>query len=452
MNLITAIPGFIALLVCIRRGPERALIDVYLPTLLLLPDSYHWMITGHLSFNQTAIIPIGGFLIVRSWRNWQWSFLDLLVASYVAMSVTSEFVNIDFYSARNVALQSICNSILPYVVAKGILPREDLYASIAKRIVVCLAIVAIVSVYEFRMGRNPFDMILAPLFPGQYSAVWVARYGFLRPAGPYGHAILAGLMFAVGYRLTRWLEWGGHWSGTLSILPLSKVRFCQFCLIAGSVMTLSRGPWLAAGIAALVVGLGRARNRRRAIVMTALVIVVVGIPLFQMTRSYIWVERDQATSEMEETAAYRHELIEKYIAIVEERPVWGWGRNNFPTVDGMRSVDNHFLLLALTYGEFVLALFVVMILWEMARLTRFCASHHGAFFPGSIALTFLGIYFVIVVSIGTVWLGLQTVQLFFLILGWSEGLILTPGLKAIVGGRVSAELANTKFLRVIAIA
>src|ERR1700729_439474 len=103
MTLITVIPGLIALLVCIRRGPERALIDVYLPTLLLLPDSYHWMITGHLSFNQTEIIPIGAFLIARSWRVWRWSFVDLLVIGYVGMSVTSEFINTDFYAARNVA-------------------------------------------------------------------------------------------------------------------------------------------------------------------------------------------------------------------------------------------------------------------------------------------------------------------------------------------------------------
>src|SRR5580698_4353983 len=144
MNLIAAIPGLIALFVCIRRGPERALIDVYIPTLLLLPDAYHWMITGHLSFNQTAIIPIAGFVIARSWRDWQWSFTDLLVAIYVAIAIISEYVNKDFYEARNVALQSICNSIFPYVVAKGVFPREDLYARIAKRIVVCLTIVSIV--------------------------------------------------------------------------------------------------------------------------------------------------------------------------------------------------------------------------------------------------------------------------------------------------------------------
>ncbi len=449
MNLITAIPGIIALLVCIRRGPERALIDVYLPTLLLLPDSYHWMITGHLSFNQTAIIPIGGFLIARSWYEWEWSVADLLIVSYVAMSIVSEFINKDFYSARNVALQSISNSILPYVVAKGILPREDLYAQIAKRIVVCLAVVAILSVYEFRMGRNPFDMILTPLFPGQSSAVWVSRYGFLRPAGPYGHAILAGLMFAIGYRLSRWLEWGGYWRGKLPFVPIRKTLLFRLLFIAGSAMTLSRGPWLAAAIGAAVVGIGRARNRKRAIVVVALTVLLVGIPLLQLARSYIGIGRDQATSEMEETAAYRRELVGKYITIVEERPVWGWGRNNFPTVDGMASVDNHYLLLALTYGEYVLCLFVAILLWELTRLSVFCASHRGSYFPGSISLTFLGIYVIIIISIGTVWLGAQAVQTFFLVTGWSEALILAKRVESSAEVRSVAPLPKVSLQKVM---
>lgn len=32
-----------------------------------------------------------------------------------------------------------------------------------------------------------------------------------RIAGPYGHAILAGAILAVGCRLARWLEWTGGW-------------------------------------------------------------------------------------------------------------------------------------------------------------------------------------------------------------------------------------------------
>jgi len=423
-TLITGIPGLIALLVCLRRGPERALIDVYLPTLLLLPDFYHWMMLGHLSFNETAIIPIAGFLVARSWRDWEWSVTDLLVVGYVIISVAAEYVNKDFYEARNAALRTICNSILPYIVAKGILPRKDLYADIAKRVVTCLVIVAIVNVYEFRMGRNPFDMVLSPFFPEQFTAIWIARYGFLRPAGPYGHAIIDALMLAIGYRLVKWLKWEGYWSGNLPLVPINKIRFCQLWLLVGCLMTMSRGPWLGAGVGALVVFLGRARNRTKALVVTALVILLVGIPSVQFAKSYVWVERNQASSVMEESAAYRHELLQRYIAIVEESPVWGWGRNNFPTVNGMKSIDNQYLLLALTYGEYALALFAAIIVCTMARLVGFCRTHQGSAFPGSIALTLLGCFVTIAVTITTVALLWQAVQLLFLTTGWSEAVAL----------------------------
>jgi hypothetical protein len=433
-----------------RRGPERALVDVYIPTLLLLPVSYHWTIIGHLSFNQTAIIPIAGFLIARSWQDWEWSATDLVVTAYVVMSVVSEYFNKDFYEARNAALQAICDSVLPYVVAKSIPVGEELYAEISKRIVVCLTIVSIVSVHEFRMGRNLFDLFLKPFFPGQEpSAQWIARYGFLRPAGPYGHAIVAGIIFAIGLRLIQWLRWGDYWPGSVPLLPVSKVRFCQLWLVAGLLMTLSRGPWLGAAVGALVVWVGRARNRKRAIVITALVILLAGIPAVQAFKSYVWVQRDEAVSMMEESAAYRHELIEKYITIVQEHPMWGWGRHNFPTVDSMSSIDNHYLLVALTYGEPVLALFVLLLLWIMIRLVLFCRLRHGLIFPGSIALTFLGIYVLITISIGTVWLGAQTVQLLFLISGWSEALILAPVVMSHTQEEPIAASHAFKFRRVL---
>jgi hypothetical protein len=37
------------------------------------------MIIGHLNFNEIAIIPIAGFLIAQSWRDWRWSFTDVLI-------------------------------------------------------------------------------------------------------------------------------------------------------------------------------------------------------------------------------------------------------------------------------------------------------------------------------------------------------------------------------------
>jgi hypothetical protein len=424
MTLITAVPGLIALLVCIRRGPERALVDVYLPTLLFLPDSFHWMIVGHLSFNDTAIIPIAVFLIARPPRRWEWSFTDFLIASYLVLSILSEYVNKDFYLARNIAFQLACSTLFPYLAAKGLSQSEDSFSAIAKRLVGCLTITALASIYEFRMGRSPFTMLLSPFFPGQFSAVWQLRYGVLRPSGPYGHSIIAGLIFAIGYRFTQWLKSGNYWPGTLPVFRISKIRFCGVGLILGSLLTLSRGPWLGAGIAAVVVGIGGARSRKRAIATAVLLMVLVGIPSFQFAKSYVWIEPGQGASEMQESAAYRHALIQKYIVIVQERPMWGWGRNGFPTIDGMVSVDNYYLLLALTSGELVFALFVAILVWIIIRLVAFCHAHHGSVFPGSIALALLGSIIIIALSTTTVALYWQAVQLFFLIVGWSESILL----------------------------
>jgi hypothetical protein len=314
--------------------------------------------------------------------------------------------------------------------------------------VICVTIVAIINVWEFRMGRDLFDVIFASLFPNQRSASWQTRMGFNRTYGPYGHPILAGIIFAIAYRLDQWLHWGKYWPGRLPYLPLSWARACQLWLLAGSVMTLSRGPWVGAGAAALVVFIGRSRKRVQTTVVAIFLVVAIGGPIYNAANSYVPATPDQAAGEMEQTAAYRREMNQKYIAIVEERPVWGWGHNKFPVVDGMSSIDNQFLLVALTYGEYVLAVFVLIVCWIMSRLVFFCGSHRGDVFPGSTGLMLFGIFLLVIVSITTVYLGGQTFQLFFLFLGWSEALILAPALSSTVKVQLP-KLPHFEFRRVI---
>jgi hypothetical protein len=447
--LIVGIPGVIALLVCMRRGPERALIDVYLPTLLLLPSaSYHWTISGQLNLSDTAITPIAVFVLARYWRDWNWSFADLLIIGYVVASVISGYINKGFGEAHNLAFQLICSAIFPYVAAKGICPREDLYVAIAKRFVMCVAIVALVNVWEFRMGTDLFEVIFSPLFPGQNSPSWQGRMGFNRTFGPYGHPILAGIIFATAYQLNQWLHSGKYWPSQLPYLPLSWPRACQLLIIVGSVMTLSRGPWIAAGAAALAVFIGRSRKRTQAIVVVMFLVVAFGVPIYHAGNSYVSTTPDHTADEMQSAAAYRHEMNQEYIAIVEARPAWGWGRNNYPIIDGMKSIDNQYLLLALEFGEYVLGLFVLVLVWMITRLILFCSSHRGLTFPGSVALTLLGICVIIIVSLATVYLGCQTFQLFFLFSGWSEALILAPALSSSVKVQLP-RLPQFKFRRVI---
>jgi O-antigen ligase len=229
---------------------------------------------------------------------------------------------------------------------------------------------------------------------------------------------------AAGYRIARWLDWGERWLDNVRYLPIRKVRFCEFSIVAGSVMTLSRGPWIAASIAALMVTVCKARNRRRAFWLVGAGLVLASVPLYYATMSYVSVRRAWSTTQLQQSAAYRYELIERYVSLVQQRPTWGWGRGQIPQVDDLSSIDNQYLLLALTYGIFATALLLVIFLWMTIRLFA-----RGIRLPRDdpaalLMFTLLGVHVVFAISITMSWLGAQTGQFLFLVAGWSEGVLL----------------------------
>jgi hypothetical protein len=390
---------------------------------LLLPEAFRWKISGQLTFNESAIVAVAMFYLLTSWREWEWSVMDFLVAGLAGIMTLAEYMDSDFHEARNVALHAILTLVFPYLLAKGILRRDVLWVGVAKRITVILAIVATVGVFELVSAVNPFVDLLAPLFPDQpYDADFV-RFGLVRTTGPYAHAILAGLMLAAGYRIARWLDWSNLWPGDVGRLRISKVHVCELLIVMGSILTLSRGPWIAAGVASLIVNVSLVRNRKRAFAVAVAMVILFSVPVYYIGMSYISVSRATVTSEPHLSATYRYELIGKYASLVEERPIWGWGRAGFPPIRNLASIDNHYLLVALSYGLFAAALLPAIMLWSSSRLFA-----RGIRLPrddpaAMLMLSLLGAQVVVAVSIATAWLGAQTPQFLFLILGWSEGVL-----------------------------
>jgi hypothetical protein len=425
-NVIIVLPGLAALIVCLRRGPERALLDVYLPTLLLLPQAFTWTLSGELPFADTAILPIGLFFLFRPQREWEWSSIDFLVIAHIAITVVAEGINLGYKKGQNLALQEFCSVFLPYFAVKQIIGRQQFAVAFAKRIVVLLTIVAIISVYEFRMGSNLFVRPFVRIFFEPPNTA-VFRAGFKRIQGPYGHAIAAGVMMAIGYRIARWLDWSGTWSGRMRLLPISKIRFCELWILAGSIMTISVGPWLGAAGGAVAVAVCRARNRKRALALVIFAIVVVGPPVHAAFKAYISVDRNVAVANgdrLQEDSAYRNKLLAVYIPVVDERPTWGYGRKGFPVMEGMGSIDNNYLLIALTFGLYALGLLLAILVWSPIRLCAFGLMLPGRDPAALAAFTLMGIYVLIAISMGTVAMdGGQAGRFFFLVNGWSAGLL-----------------------------
>jgi hypothetical protein len=425
-TVIIAIPALAALIESIRRGPERAFLDVYLPVLLLLPQQYSWPISGQLSFADTAILPIAAFLLFRSKPKWQWGTIDFLVIGYIAITVVAEGMNKGYkLGSQSLALKDLFSILLPYFAAKQMFRQPEFAVDVAKRIAVSLTIVAIVSVYEFRMGSDLFTGFFDGIFPPLANTT-AFRAGFMRTQGPFGHAITLGVMMALGFRVARWLEWNGVWNDRLRFLQISKIRFCELWIAAGSIMSFSVGPWVAAACGAVTISVCRAHNRKRAIVSLALLIALFGVPVHTAFMNYVSVDplvAQASGDKLQEDSAYRGRLMPVYLPVIEERATWGWGISGFPVVDGMWSIDNGYLFVALTFGVYALALLVALYVWPPILLGIFslplCRSDPRAL----AAFSMIGIYVLNAVMDCTASGGGTPWRFLFIIAGWSAALL-----------------------------
>jgi hypothetical protein len=455
MQLIILMPALFAAYLALTRSPAAAFVHVYVPVLLLLPD-YYRMITPGLpdpTFSEAAIFPVALIYMWRAGWRWRYSLTDGLVAGFAASVAYSEYRASGYADAQNLIFDMLGTVLFPYILAKGLIESGRLGGLLAKRIAFLLFLVTLVSLYEFKFGVTLWRLILDPLFPDQQIG-WVTtfRWGFTRVAGPYAHAILAGVLLAVGWRLSRWLEWSGQWERRfryLPDLPLTKGHLISLGLLCGLFITFTRGPWIGAALAALVAGIGRAKDQRRAAKTVAALLIVVGVPAAIVFLSWIDGGREAAQTVAQESAAYRKEMFEQYLDVAVQHSVWGWGMNGWPQLPGLGSIDNHYLLLLLRHGGIALGFFVLLLGTMSVRLFRLGLAGPPARPRGSsLPFTLLSLYVAIGFAIATVYLGAQTMPVLFVLTGWAEALLLA-GPQVQDCGAADAPAPAFRFQRVL---
>jgi hypothetical protein len=174
------------------------------------------------------------------------------------------------------------------------------------------------------------------------------------------------------------------------------------------------------------------------------VLVPVG---YMALMSYLDVQPGMPMTMSQESAMYRKVMIERYIDIAIEHSALGWGRNTWPKLPGMASIDNYYLLLSLMHGLVATGLLLFLFAWQGVRLfRRGMAEPHDS---NSLALTFAGVLLAVFVTLGTVYLGEQVMPVLFLILGWAEALLQRSPLRAAATVRTAAVRMAPARLRVI---
>ena len=432
--IIFLLPLIVIIVYAMKRPtPGWLFLSIYLPALLLVPDTFHTTTGGipKLSVNQAIIMAIFPIVLLRYARYWKPSLMDVAVFMLVVLMTISEYLAAGYKEAQNLCFGSIAAIFAPYLVARLCIGQENLHLACARRVVILMFAMVMISLYEFKFGYNPFLAWFGRLFPGQGTG-WVTtfRHGFARVAGPYSHAILAGIMIAIAYRLQRWLQWGQYWEPKFARfpgLPFSKAQCITAILLLGCIMTIARGPWLGAIAGSVVLVIAHASNRRRSLLIIGSLMLIVLPIAYLGFQTYLDVKPGMAMTTSQESAIYRKVLMDKYIAIALDHALLGWGRNTWPKVPGMGSIDNYFLLLSLMHGLAACGTLLFMFGWQIIRLMRH-GMQEAPIKPGqperlSLAFTHVGILIMILVSLVTVYLGEQVVPMLFIIFGWGEAVL-----------------------------
>jgi hypothetical protein len=442
-----------------RKSYREAFVDVYVAVLFCLPGWARWPIAGlpDPTFAEAALLPVAAAFVIRGCKGYRFSFMDVLVLALVAVIGTSEYQNSGFNDAQNLIFDMLASGLLPYLLAKSIIIPSGLRDRFLRNFVLSISVVTVTTLWEARMGENLFSKIFVPLFNGQGEG-WVItfRYGLARVAGPYGHAILAGLVFMFAFRLQNWLEASNKWERWLFGMQLgsfTKARILTLWTFLALFLTWVRGPQIGTFLAWLFSLMGRGKKPRlRARIMFA-AIVIVGIPIAIQSYNYAAVGRAAAKSDSQETAAYRKELIDKYIDIAVQHTWLGWGRNGWPKVPGMPSIDNYYLLLFLMHGlPAVILLFLILVVTCVA-LYRNGMKFAPMSPPGSsLSFNLFGLFVGFGFSIFTVFMGDSVIPMFFMMVGFTHGFLLAGGDGTLGAAKPDAkpqETAEFSFRRVV---
>lgn len=416
-NFIIFVPSLLTVVALFRTSLTKVFLNIYLPVLLLLPLYFHIKVPGlpPIDFSEAVVIPLGCVMLYRLWPLLKFTVSDVALAVFITSAGVSHFLTHDTTHGIFNIFYGIFEALIPYLFGKLLIEHFDIRVQTVRRIVVLMAAGCFVSVLEYFIGVNPFAFVFHPFFPGQ-KLIWVTqfRWGFGRVAGPYGQSELAGIMLFTGIVLLAWVSLAHPWQEKLG--NILNIRTVLFAVLGVTLLsTQARGPWLGCILALPIALLGRTRNLlRNALVLVALCL-VVGLVLYVKGKAYT---STNPSSGEQQTAQYRADLLDFYVPIAQRGGAWGWGEG-FPVVRAYSSVDNEYLLLWLVQGWIGMVSFVVIASDTVYRLIIAVVRSTGKrdrFF----ALTLLGCFSGVLLTVGTVFLFGQPFQLFFLLAGWAQ--------------------------------
>jgi len=232
------------------------------------------------------------------------------------------------------------------------------------------------------------------------------------------------MIFLIGLVYCLWLRsadpnWGAR--RLIQGLPFTLRGLSLAAIVAGLLMTQSRGPWIGVGLALIFALLTRYLSVAKAVLVFAAFCTVFAAGTLYFINQYTEKAISQASTEEQRNAIYRRQLLTNYTPLVMERKAFGWGITTLPAVNGQVSIDNQYLMLAVTEGFTGLAAFLAIVTGSAMKLLRMLSRPiHSE--DRMLALAHLAVLIGLMTTLAIVYMGEQVVMLFFLIAGWVQAM------------------------------
>jgi hypothetical protein len=428
-------------LVKLRQGVVSAMLDVFLPVLLLMPAIYFLRIPHIplISCYGVVLLPLAIAALCRYPRNWRFQRADLWVLGYALAGIYTDYINLGIKDALyNLFEPGFLGGVFAYVIGKLMIEQTGCREQFVKRLAILLAAVGFLSISEFTARRNLFVAATHRFFG--YVDYWRDQYraGFLRIKGPFMGAEEAGIVFLIGFFLAVWLWFLNRNRGGApeqKYWGVNRSTLCLAGILLGLCLTLSRGPMLGVAAGFLIARIGMEKNQRLAW-LAALVLLSVGsvvahqrTVLYSQAASAGPASGDSVVEESKASAAYRTRLYQIYEPVAEAGGLFGWSGSIYqrvaaeynPEAASFWSIDNEYLLLWVAQGKVGLTLFIFIVAEGVIALVRAVLSSQQAT-DTCFYYCLGGMLAGLVLVLMTVFLAGQGSILFFLCSGWIQSL------------------------------
>jgi hypothetical protein len=394
-----------------------------------------------------ALMPLGAVGLFRLLRSGSFALMDILVVLFAASVGLSEILHAPILTDGIFsAMDAFVSMVLPYMAGRKLIEPDLRFATI-RRFIVLVLMDAPAGLWEWRMGQSLYG-----LFGNRVLGITTIddhvqiRNGHGRLGSVFNGSEPGGIVFSMTFCLNAWLIYLRRVKASVdlgqTLTTLEKYHVPGLLLLLCVWLTQARGPQIALAAGYFILQIPRFKNTRLMTFVVAVLLVSGYLGTKAYFDSYTNVDESYTTSEQQGSAAYRRVMNEVYAPIAEAGGWTGYSVLGIPHIQGKTSIDNHYLLVHLSWGRLGYILFV-LIVWEnirvlLVRSWQFKAAQDRAF-----VFSMLAAMTVLWITLLTVFLGGQLPQISFLLMGWIQSMV--PGKAATSSGAEIVENRNEKF-------